>query len=247
MNPKIPLEIFLPPNDFPHLHLIATADGNGVNAGAFFIKVHPWSVSLLDAIIAFPAYRPHVELEHHDQTALKELLREKQFKDNYMFVTQRWFNAYTRELYDSRRPWQMKPGDLLVHFPDLPHNEEELHTLLDRSFMHLREFEVDLESTSYSKEIEDFWTSQHDREANAKGEVVKAAEEASKLLKRTASQLDNHRDQLNKDSTGKIESQMAALRLSLRERDYDKEATVFYYDRLSEVGIHGSCGLNITR
>ncbi len=235
MNPKIPLGIFLPPEGYSDIHLMATADGNGVNAGAFFLRVHPWSVGLLDAIISFPAYRPHIDLEHHDQTALKELLRDKEFRHNYLFVPQRWFNAYVKELYDSRRPWQMNSGDILVHFPNLPHNQDEMWMLLDRSGMHLREFEVDYESTTYPKEIAEFWISQKDIQANQNGEARKAAEDADKLLKRTASQLNIHREDLSQDDTGQIEQQMAALRLTLRNQEDNNEATLLYYERLQDV------------
>ena len=237
MNPKIPLNVFLPPDGYSEIHLLATADGNGVNAGAFFIRVHPWSVRLLNAIMSFPAYRPGVQLEHHDQTALKELLKDKEYRHNYLFLPQRWFNAYVKELYDSRRPWQMNAGDLLVHFPNLPENQDEMWLLLDRSAMHLREFEVDYEKTSYVKEIKEFWLKQEGLVAK-KGEARKAAEDADKLLKRTTSQLSLHRQELNKDVVGKIEMQMAALRLSLREQEDNKEATKLYYQRLQQVSVH---------
>ncbi|KAK4693035.1 citronellol/citronellal dehydrogenase, partial [Lecanoromycetidae sp. Uapishka_2] len=234
MNPKVPLDVFLPPEEYSDIHLLATADGNGVNAGAFFIKVHPWSVGLLEAVVSFPLYRPHIDLEHYDQTALKELLRDKEFRHNYMFAPQRWFNAYVKELYDSRRPWQMNPGDLLVHFPNLPHNQDEMWVLLDRSQMHLREFEVEYESTTYSKEIPEFWASQHDKQITQKGEAREAAKDADVLLKRTTSQLKMHRNDMNQEDTGNIEQQMAALRLSLREQEDNKEATMLYYQRLQQ-------------
>lgn len=234
MNPKIPLDVFLPPNEYSDIHLLATADGNGVNAGVFFIKVHPWSVGLLNAIVSFPLYRPHIDLEHQDQTAMKELLRDKEFRHNYMFVPQRWFNAYVKELYDSRRPWQMNSGDILVHFPNLPHNQDEMWMLLDRSGMHLHEFEADYETTSYPQEIPEFWAGQHDRLITQRGEAKKTADDADKLLKRTTSQLKMHRKDLKQEDTGKIELQMAALRLTLRDREDDKEATLVYYERLQQ-------------
>ncbi|EED11621.1 conserved hypothetical protein [Talaromyces stipitatus ATCC 10500] len=62
MNPNLPLETFLPPPDVLNVHLLLTKDWNGMNNGVFPIRVHPWSVELLSAALAYPVMNPNVEL-----------------------------------------------------------------------------------------------------------------------------------------------------------------------------------------
>lgn len=40
MNPNIPLDIFLPPEDFPDVELIIANDFAGLNTGFFMLKVN---------------------------------------------------------------------------------------------------------------------------------------------------------------------------------------------------------------
>ena len=39
-NPNIPLEVFLPPEEFPHLHLLATADPRKYYWSFFSLPMH---------------------------------------------------------------------------------------------------------------------------------------------------------------------------------------------------------------
>lgn len=115
MNPKIPLEIFLPPEDkWGHIHALVTNDHRGLNNGVFFLRVHEWSVWLMTATLGLEIYQPDVELEFGDQSAMgiwvkdvrngcssyknrnKLLIKflQERFRDNIMHVPQRWFNAY---------------------------------------------------------------------------------------------------------------------------------------------------------
>jgi hypothetical protein len=82
MNPNIPIELFLPPVDFPDIHVIFSKDWNGLNNGVFPIRVHPWSVELLSAVIAYPHYFPDTQLVFRDQSALGKLLENDDYFRN---------------------------------------------------------------------------------------------------------------------------------------------------------------------
>ncbi|EAL84784.1 glycosyltransferase family 34 protein [Aspergillus fumigatus Af293] len=62
MNPNMPLETFLPPPELPNVHLLTSRGWNGLHGGVFFLRVHPWSVELLSAAIAYPVVKPNVQL-----------------------------------------------------------------------------------------------------------------------------------------------------------------------------------------
>ncbi len=77
-NPEIPLETFLPPArlNLSDVHLLLASNWDGLNSGAFAIRVHPWSVSLLSAVLAYPIYqRPLLQTDRfRDQSAFQWLL-----------------------------------------------------------------------------------------------------------------------------------------------------------------------------
>jgi len=71
MNPKIPLEIFTPPDEkWNHIHGVVTNDHRGLNNGVFFLRVHEWSVWLMTACLGTEIFDPTIELEFGDQSAL---------------------------------------------------------------------------------------------------------------------------------------------------------------------------------
>ena len=71
MNPKIPLEIFLPPEEnWSHIHAVVTNDHRGLNNGVFFLRVHEWSVWLMTACLGTEIFEPGIELEFGDQSAM---------------------------------------------------------------------------------------------------------------------------------------------------------------------------------
>ena len=76
MNPKLPLEIFLPPSQWSQVHLLVTNDLNGLNDGIFFLRVHEWSLWFLSTVLAFTYYRPDVDLRYGEQTAMELLIQE---------------------------------------------------------------------------------------------------------------------------------------------------------------------------
>ena len=239
MNPKISLDVFLPPAEFSHFHLLATEGEHGLNTGVFFIKIHPWSIELLSATISFPVYLPDFPLPAYDQSALSEVLKHPRFQENYLFLPKNWLNSYQIEYDDDDRdhPWQINLGDLLVHFPEGQYQDERMKKYIDRAERHLPECEVDLKNTTYPKEIETFWASLHVEIAQDKGAIVNI-DEVEDLLTSTEQQLEDHREEMDNDDVMRVEEKMHALKKSFEQQDDqhgDKEVSLTASIKLREV------------
>lgn len=77
MNAKIPLDIFIPPTpEFSYVNMLVTNDRHGLNNGCFLIRINPWAVKLLSAVIAFHTFKPEVELKYSEQSALEEMIED---------------------------------------------------------------------------------------------------------------------------------------------------------------------------
>lgn len=76
MNSNIPLEIFVPPAEFSHIHHVVANDLNGLNAGVFFLRVHEWSMWYLSAVMSYTNYHPDRPLRYSEQTAMEWLIQE---------------------------------------------------------------------------------------------------------------------------------------------------------------------------
>ena len=221
-NPKIPLEIFLPPEELPHVHLLTTADPHGVNNGIFFIKVNPWSVELLSAVIAFPKFRPEVDLEYRDQSAFEALLKEKPFKKNHAVLPQRWINAYQAEPDGSRKhPFQVTPGDLLVHFPGVPQRDEAMRYYLDIAERHWAKWELDLDSTTYPEEIKNFWIEQQGSLAKERKQAQTLVNEARDFFDKFKADFEQCRDRLDTGVVEKAEQNVRVMNDALEDRRDD--------------------------
>lgn len=161
LNPNIPAELFLPPEtadgEWNDIHMLVTYDWNGLNNGVFPIRVHPWSVSLLSAILAFRHYRPDADLTFRDQSAMAMLLEEPAFRKHVMHAPQRWYNAYRGEINETIAPFQFRRGDFLVHFAGDPERDEHMRYWLERAEQHEDEWEVALKYTTYPGEVKEFW------------------------------------------------------------------------------------------
>lgn len=166
MNPDMPLEVFLPPPRFPDVHILLSEDWNGMNNGVFLIRVHPWSIELLSAAIAYPVVNPDVPLFWPDQSALTNLFYENDyFARSVVYCPLRWFNAYMRSPDgkepnpDSSPDLQVHPGDLLVHFPGTPSDKltETMSPYITIAEMHQADWEQTLERTGYIEETNSFW------------------------------------------------------------------------------------------
>ncbi|EMC91082.1 glycosyltransferase family 34 protein, partial [Baudoinia panamericana UAMH 10762] len=159
LNPYIPLETFLPPvgTEFDDIHLMYSNDWNGLNNGVFPVRVNQWSVQLFSAILSYRYYRPEASLQFRDQSAMDALMHEPKFSKHIVQAPQRWFNAYQGEHNETLAPFQIRRGDLLVHFAGVPGRESRMQYWLERAEQHLDDWEIAVKSTSYPQEARDFW------------------------------------------------------------------------------------------
>ena len=239
MNPKVPLDIFLPPPEYPHIHLLCTRDPRYINNGVFFIRVNPWSINFMSAILAFPTFQPDVPLEYKDQTAFGELLKHPAFAKNHILVPQRWFNAYQRELDDDQqRSFQINRGDLLVHFPGVPHRDEKMRGFIDRAERHLPEWELEVGNTTLPREIEEFWVKEHEKIAKRREEAVKVDEEAEVVVKSMEGWLGKFWGDMDDGDLEKIRINIDGLKRVLFEREDDVEAVRDGIGRVHEVRLY---------
>ncbi|RDW86263.1 uncharacterized protein DSM5745_02905 [Aspergillus mulundensis] len=166
MNPNMRLETFLPPRHLTDVHIVLSKDWNGMNAGVFPIRVHPWSIELLSAAIGYPFTSPGKGLYWAEQSALCWLFEEHEYYSRSVaYVPLRWFNAYMRAPdgeslnKDSPAELQVHPGDFLVHFPGTPkdHFNETLSPYLAIAEEHRPEWELPIEETVFPVETAKFW------------------------------------------------------------------------------------------
>lgn len=156
INPLIPLEPFLPPPDFSDIHFVGSKDQNGLNTGIFFIRVHPWAVKLLSQTLAYPEFKPEVDLgPAADQEAMQILFNHTAFLGNVLYQPRIWLNTFEwRHGYEGKK----ENGHLLVHFPGLeedrwPHMQEWCSQVSERG----NAWEIPYRNSSYPGWIRSFW------------------------------------------------------------------------------------------
>lgn len=107
LNPSTPLETFLPPNTSDILndvHLVIAANWDGLNSGAFALRVHPWTASMLSGVLAYPMYEKERTQKDRfrDQSAFQFLLTHNEsplardalkHKNHWAQVPMRWYNS----------------------------------------------------------------------------------------------------------------------------------------------------------
>lgn len=162
LNPNVPPEIFLPPQELPEIHLVATQDHNGLNTGVMFLRVHPWSVSLLTAASAYPANHGDSNLgQIADQEAMRRVLgwsdggwSDQGYHDGTVYVPRSWINAYGAD-----RSYEGTKGDFLVHFAELDQDErrEHMEDWLNILAKHGKEWEMPLEETGLRGNASEYW------------------------------------------------------------------------------------------
>jgi len=156
VNSALPLDIFLPPGDFDDIHVLASQDQSGFNAGMFFIRCHSWSVKLLANALTFPKYKPDVGLGFAEQTTLWIGMNETDNRPHVLWQPRTWFNAY-----QWHQGYEGDVGTMFVHFPGLEgdrwaHMASWLEILEGEK---AKQWEVELKETKYPKQIDEFWHS----------------------------------------------------------------------------------------
>jgi hypothetical protein len=154
LNPKIPLEIFLPPPDFPNIHFIGTHDSDGFCTGVFFLRVHDWSVQLLAEILA-PPREPGTDLrKHKDAKAMQNVLTAENSRQAVVYQPRIWFNAYQLDT----ETFEGKNGDLLVHFHELDGDMwAAMAQTLEQVHQEKRIWNVPMEKTTYEQDVAAYW------------------------------------------------------------------------------------------
>lgn len=219
LNPYIPIETFLPPpgTEFDDVHLMYSNDWNGLNNGVFPIRVNQWSANLLAAVVSYRHYKPEDPLVFRDQSAMAALIKEPEFAPHVVQAPQRWFNAYQGEHNETLQPFQIRRGDLLVHFAGVPAREERMQYWLERAEQHLDDWEIPVKSTSYPQEARDFWNEQRELRKNSKEGLAEAKTKAGNLLTQTDQKLNDYSDRLSDEQNSRIKDQKEALKKLLED------------------------------
>ncbi len=220
LNPYIPIEIFLPPQgEWDEVHLLVSHDYNGLNNGVFLIRVAAWSAELLSAILAYRHYKPEERLMFRDQSAMESLLQEPKFDKHTLITPQRWFNAYQGEHNETLAPFQVRRGDFLVHFADVPNRDERMRYWLERAERHAPDWEIEVAHTSFPEEIRDFWAEKAAQRDARRRTLEKALESARVFYEQTETQLRDYRDGLGEQEVGQIESKIQQTKAVLVHPD----------------------------
>lgn len=114
VNPEIPLEVFLPPEPaFSNIHFLCGNDHNGLNDGAFLLRVNDFALHMLAASLSVETFRPEVDLKYSEQSAIEHVVLAgdvyrpwdgTRYIDGYAQIPQRWMNAYMGARNDAGEP-----------------------------------------------------------------------------------------------------------------------------------------------
>ncbi|KAG8418380.1 hypothetical protein J3458_005799 [Metarhizium acridum] len=162
INPAIPAEIFLPPPDMADIHVVASRDHNGLNTGIIFLRVHPWTVTMLTETIGYPLHHPEADLGRNaDQDVMAGIFNKsaggpdgKGYADAVVYMPRPLINAY-----EFSHGFEGDKGSLLVHFPGLEDVRwSRMAQWLDTVEKTPLEWELPLEQTGYVNQTNVFWS-----------------------------------------------------------------------------------------
>lgn len=218
LNPYIPAEIFLPPAGWDDTHLMVCHDYNGLNNGIFLIRVHSWSVELLSVIVSYPYWKPGAKLTFRDQSAMADVLTTPKFAKHTVKAPQRWFNAYQGEVNETIAPFQVRRGDLLVHFAGVPDRAQRMELWLQRVEEHNPEWEVELKYTSYPTEVKDYWWEMGQLRDTRRKELAGARKVAENLRDQVQEQLREYQDRMEENPKKRIEHELEHMETILDDK-----------------------------
>ncbi|OAA34355.1 Galactosyl transferase [Metarhizium rileyi] len=214
LNPAIPAEIFLPPSDLDDIHVVASQDHNGLNTGIVFVRVHPWTVTMLSETIGYPLHHPEVELGRNaDQDVMAGIFKKtdggpegKGYADAVVFMPRPLINAY-----QFSHGFEGEKGSFLVHFPGLederwPAMANWIHTLETTP----NEWERPAAETDYLNKTDRFWSQ------------VRQARKAIRLVEKNLPSLENVTRERKQDADA-VKVALKTLRETLRGKADDLE------------------------
>ena len=215
MNSAVPWTLFLPPSDFNEIHLLATQDFNGFNAGMAIFRVHEWSVQMLSETLALRQLLPEVHFEHYDQGALRWVMERQGYAEHVIYQPHNWWNSFGL----NRMPYDTDAFTLHFAGVDCCGQEESKGTVMGRWLDILetnpQKYAVELEKTNLPKEVEDYWALL--KKAKKTMKDVEGAEDPSRELQNAYNQLwgsySLHGDNATEVSMGikKVEDVMARV------------------------------------
>ena len=153
----MPWTLFLPPSDWNEIHLLASQDFNGFNAGMAIFRVHEWSVQMLAETVALRQLRPEVHLDHFDQGALRWVFEKEGYIEHVLYQPHNWWNSFGL----NRLPHETDAFTLHFAGVDCCGQEESKGTVMGRWLDILendpQHYAVELEKTKLPKEVEEYW------------------------------------------------------------------------------------------
>jgi mannan polymerase II complex MNN10 subunit len=148
------------------VNLLVTNDFSGLNNGIFILRINEWAISPFTAVLAFRHFEPHVELPFTEQSAMEHVIRTAQFKHQTQFFPQYWFNAYDNsrpEVFAQRDdetglgPGDVRRGDYLVHFADMPEKDKAIEKYAGMLLTLLNIWENGTVQRGVSEDVAEFW------------------------------------------------------------------------------------------
>lgn len=198
MNPEISWSVFLPPEDYSDIHILASQDDNGFNAGMLILRVHQWTVQALSEAVALHQLRPDVPIPFYDQSAIEYICSRPGYQEHFLYQPRKWWNRY---FFDADGNEQ---GELVIHFAGIgwqgggsSEKSDWMIKYLEKVEKTQHEWSRSLSQTTYKQEIDAFWALMRKgrdllvriegwKEANGhrkeKFESVQAAEKALKQV-----------------------------------------------------------------
>jgi hypothetical protein len=177
LNPMIPLSAFLPPpkDQLDYIHFVGSRHDGALNAGAFFVRVHSWTVTFLTRAISLPMLDFSIEKElafEKDINALAYVLNETAFSSNAFYQPRTWFNTlHTASALEAglddddptaptgKAGYEGEPGSLLVQFPYASNGAKWKHMADWLEILRHRPnaFEMRFDKTFYPAAIKQYW------------------------------------------------------------------------------------------
>ena len=156
---------------------------------------------------------------------MNSLMQKPEFAKHILQAPQRWFNAYQGEHNETLQPFQVRRGDLLVHFAGIPAREERMQYWLERAEQHLDDWEVPVKSTSYPHEARDFWNEQKELRRMRKAALEETRVNAAKMLETMDQQMIDYGDRLNDEQKAGITKQRDELKKILEDPKTQEEVS----------------------